>query len=155
PALPRFGLRALLDLFQTGISVADPISRLIDLRWIHWNRARNFFASRHELAFIFHRFGAFDGKFPMMPEFVESVIHGLGLGRANPAATHGVIKHPVTILPGALVLAVRDIMQHRSIPISSFKGPAHDRPKIPRNGCAIDDRTNRRHPDFTLGISVA
>ena len=46
-ALPRFGLRSLLDLLQTGISVADPIPRLIDLRWINWNRARNFFASRY------------------------------------------------------------------------------------------------------------
>ncbi|HEY5767129.1 MAG TPA: patatin-like phospholipase family protein [Candidatus Udaeobacter sp.] len=46
-ALPRFGLRSLLDLLQTWISIAYPISRLIDLRWINWNRARNFFASRH------------------------------------------------------------------------------------------------------------
>jgi hypothetical protein len=45
--LPRFGLRSLLDLFETRISVADPITRLIDLRWIYGNRARNFFASRH------------------------------------------------------------------------------------------------------------
>src|SRR5262245_25460664 len=39
-ALPRFRLRSLFDLFQTGIGVADPISCLIDLRWIHWNRSR-------------------------------------------------------------------------------------------------------------------
>src|SRR5436305_10598760 len=88
--LPGFGLCSLLDLLQTGIGVADPTPRLIDLRWIHWNRARNFFASRHQFAFIFHRFGAPDGKSPVMAEFVESVVHGLGFGRANPAATHGV-----------------------------------------------------------------
>ena len=91
----------------------------------------------------------------MTPEFVESVIHGLGLGRANPAATHGVIKHPVAILPGPLALAVRAIVQDRSVPIFAFKRPAHDRPKIPRNGCAIDERTDRRDPDFSVRISVA
>jgi hypothetical protein len=92
----------------------------------------------------------------MMPEFVESVIHGLGLGRANPAATHGVIKHPVTILPRGAVLAVRDSQcsteAFRYLP---SKGPPMDRPKIPRNGCTIDDRTDRRDPDFPVRISVA
>src|SRR6266481_3199600 len=91
----------------------------------------------------------------MMPELVESVIHGLAFGRANTAATHGVIKHPVAILPRPLVLAVRDIVEHRSVPIFAFKRPAHDRPKIPRKGCTIDDRTNRRDPNFPVRISVA
>src|SRR5262249_32379561 len=66
--LPPLGLGSLLDLLQTGISVADPIPCLIDLRWIDGNSARNFFASRNERSFIFHWLGAFDGKLPMMPE---------------------------------------------------------------------------------------
>src|SRR2546423_4867131 len=119
-ALPALGLGSLLDLLQTGIGVADPVPCLTDLRWIHGNSAGNFFASRHERAFIFHRFRAFDRKFPMMPELEESVIHGLGFGSANAATTHGIIKHPVAILPRALVLAIGHIMQHRSIPIFSF-----------------------------------
>jgi hypothetical protein len=48
----------------------------------------------------------------MMPELEQSVIHGLGFGRANATATHGVIKHPVAILPWALVLTVGDVVQH-------------------------------------------
>src|SRR5437870_3936181 len=86
--LPSLGLGSLLDLLQTGISVADPVPCLTDLRWIHRNSAGNFFASRHEGAFIFHRFCAFDAKFPMMPEFEESVIHGLGFRWADATATH-------------------------------------------------------------------
>src|SRR5436190_20571088 len=46
-ASPFRSLCALLDLFQTWIAIADPIPRLIDLCRINWNRARNFFASRH------------------------------------------------------------------------------------------------------------
>src|SRR5262249_23287597 len=154
-ALPRFGLRSLFDLFQAGISVADPIPRLIDLGWIHWNRAGNFFASRYQAAFILHRFAALDGKLPMMPEFVESVVHGLSFGPANPATTHGVIKHPVTILPRSVVLVVRDVVQHRSIAIFAFKGSTHDRPEVPWNRCAIDNRTDRCHPHCSVWISVA
>src|SRR5215471_21718883 len=78
--LPSLGLRALLDLLQTGIRIADPVPRLGDLRRIHRNSTRNFFAPRDERAFIFHRFCALDWKFPMMPEFVESVKHGLRFG---------------------------------------------------------------------------
>src|SRR6266446_809119 len=145
-ALPALGLRALLDLLQTGIRIADPVSGLVDLRRIHRNSAGNFFASRHERAFIFHRFRAFDRKLPMMPELEESVIHGLGFGSTNATATHGIIKHPVAILPRPLVLAVGDVVQHRSIPIFPFEWSTHDRPEISWKGCAIDNRTDRRYP---------
>ena len=91
----------------------------------------------------------------MMSEFEESIIHGFGFGWANATATHGVIEHPVAILPRAVVLAVGDIVQHRSVPIFAFKWSAHDRPEIARKGGAIDDRINRRDPDFTMRISVA
>src|SRR5207244_5302198 len=90
-----------------------------------------------------------------MPEFVESVIHGLAFSRANPAATHGVIKHPVAILPRSLVLVISYIVQHRSVPIFAFKRPAHNGPKIPWNGRAMDPRTDRRDAHFPVRIRVA
>ena len=61
--LPRFGLCSLLDLFQTGIGVADPIPRLIDLRWVHRDRARNFFPSRYQRPSYFTGLARLTGNF--------------------------------------------------------------------------------------------
>src|SRR5207249_8509452 len=115
-ALPRtlsriLGVRSLLDLVETGISVADPIACIVDLLRIHWNRAGNFFPSRHERTLILHWFGAFDREFPMMPKSVERVEHGLRFSAADPTATHGVVEHAIAILPRPVVFAVRDVMQ--------------------------------------------
>src|SRR5262249_60208599 len=106
-------------------------------------------------AFIFHRFTAFDWKLPMMPELVERVIHGLGLGGAHAAATHRVVKHAIAILPWPLARAIGDVVQHRSVAIFAFKRSTHDRPEVARNRCAIYERTDRRDPDFSTRISVA
>src|SRR5438034_11028537 len=116
-----FGVRSLLNLVETRISVADPIACIVDLLRIHWNRPRNFFPSRHESALVLHRFGAFDLEFPMMPKPEERVKHGLRFDAADPTATHGVVEHAIAILPCPVVFAVSDIMQYRSVPISSFE----------------------------------
>src|SRR6266436_6914355 len=109
-ASPRFGVGSLLDLFESRISVADPFACFVDLSWVYRYGARNFLAPRHQLAFILHRLGAFDRKFPMMPEPEERVKHGLGFRRAHAAATHGVVEHAVAILPWPVVFAVGDVV---------------------------------------------
>src|SRR5436190_5344002 len=149
-----FGVRSLLNLVETRISVADPIACIVDLLRIHWYRARNFFPSRHESALIFYRFGAFDREFPMMPKPVERVKHGLRFSAAHTAATHGIVEHAIAILPWPLLFAVSDVMQYRSVPISSFEWSAHDRPQITRNGRAIDNRSDRGDPDKALRIGI-
>src|SRR5207245_9733649 len=101
------------------------------------NGARNFFASRHQRALVLHWFAALYWKLPVMPEFVECVIDGLGFDCADAAATHGVIEHAVTIPRWPVVFFVRDVVQHGSVPIFSFERSAHDRPEISRDGCAI------------------
>src|SRR4029077_15268081 len=158
-ALPRtmsriLGVRSLLNLVETRISVADPIAGIVDLSRVPWNRARNFFPSRHESALVLHRFGAFDREFPMMPKSVERVKHGLRFSAAHTAATHGVVEHAIAILPRPIVFAVSDVMQYRSVPIFSLKRSAHDRPQITRNGRAIDDRSDRGDPDKALRIGI-
>src|SRR6266849_2694720 len=105
-----FSVRSLLDLFERGISVADPIARFVDLLWIYRNRSRNLLPSCYQLTLILHWFRAFDRKFPMTPEFVERVIHGLCFTDAHAAATHGVVEHAVTIPPWPLVFPVRDVV---------------------------------------------
>src|SRR5262249_35080414 len=129
-ASPPFGVRSLLNLLESGISVADPVARLVDLSRIHWNRARNFFPSRHECALVLHRLRTSDREFPMMPKPVERVKHGLGFNRTHAAATHCVVEHPVAILPWALVFPVSDIVQYRSVPVFPFKRSTHDRPEV-------------------------
>ena len=89
-----------------------------------------------------------------MPEFVERVKHGLSFNSAHPAAPHGEVEHAVAILPGALLVPVRDIVQHRGIPVSSFERPAHDRPEVAWNRCAIDDRSNRSDPCVAIRICI-
>src|SRR4029077_18337875 len=84
---PRFGVGSLLDLFETGISVADPVACFVDLSRIHRNGARNFFASRHQRALILHGFAAFDWELPVMREFENRVEHGLSLNDVDAAAT--------------------------------------------------------------------
>src|SRR5205807_6379157 len=106
---PRFGIRSLLDLLETRIGVTDPIACFGDLLWIHRDGARDFFTSRYEGALILHRFAAFDRKFPMTPEFIERVIHGLCFTDAHAAATHRVVEHAVTIPRWPVVFPVRDI----------------------------------------------
>src|SRR5438128_784360 len=96
---PRFGVGPLLDLLETGVGAANPIAGLLDFSRIHRNGARNFFGSCYQHAFILHWFRALDWEFPMMPEFVEGVIHGLGLDGIHAAATHRVVEHAVAILP--------------------------------------------------------
>src|SRR5438105_5197614 len=140
-----FGVRSLLDLVGTRISVADPIACIVDLSRIHWNRAGNLFPSRHQTALVLHWLGASDREFPMMPKSVERVKHGLRFSAAHTAATHGVVEHAIAILPRPVVFAVSDIMQYRSVPIFSLKRSAHNRPQIARNGRAIDHRSNRVH----------
>src|SRR5206468_12744630 len=74
---PRFRARSLLDLLETRIGILNPIARLVDFSWIHWNRARNRLGSRDQLPVKLDRFRAFDRKLPVMPESVERVKHGL------------------------------------------------------------------------------
>src|SRR6266480_5695123 len=105
-----FGVGSLLDLLETRIGVADPVARFGNLLRIHWNRARNFFASRHKSALVLNWLRASDWKFPVMPKFVERVKHRLGFHDANPAAPHRIVEHPVAILPWPLMVAVRNIM---------------------------------------------
>src|SRR5215472_6486275 len=90
----------------------------------------------------------------MMPELKESVIHGLGLYRVHPAATHGVVKHPVAILPWPIVLFICDVVQHCSVSILTFERPAHDRPEIAWKRRSVGNRARRRHPDLAFRISV-
>src|SRR6476660_3328988 len=134
---PSFGVRSLLDLLETGISVADPIARFVDLLWIYRDRSRNLLPSCYQFTLILHGFAAFDRKLPVMSEFVERVIHGFRFSRADAAATHRVVEHAVTIPPWPVVFFVRDVVQHGSIPIFSFERAAHDGPEIARDGCAI------------------
>ena len=90
----------------------------------------------------------------MAPETVERVIHRPGFDRADAAATHRIIKHPVAIRPRPIVLFVGDVVEHGTVAIFSFEGSAHDRPERARNGCAIDDRSGRRDPNRALRIGV-
>src|ERR671931_338214 len=59
-ASPRFRARSLFDLIETWVGGANPITCLIDLSWIHRNRARNRLwnrlSSSDQLSFILHRF---------------------------------------------------------------------------------------------------
>src|SRR6267378_3968385 len=155
---PRFRVRSLLNLFKSRIGILNPITRLVDLSRIHRNRARNrlgnLLSSSYHLSFILHWFRAFDRKLPVMSESVERVKHGLSFNSADPAAPHGEVEHTVAILPGALLVPVCDIVQHRGIPISSFERPAHNRPKITRNGCTIDNRSNRSDPRVAIRIYI-
>ena len=145
-ASPRFCVRSLLDLLKTRIGILNPIACFVDFSRIDWDRARNRLGSRHQLSVKLHRFRAFDWKFPVMPESVERVKHGLGFNGAHPAATHGVVEHAVAILPWPLLVPVRDIVQHGSISIFSFEWPAHERPEVARNGRPIDNRSDRERP---------
>src|SRR5437762_3279717 len=154
PVSPRFGVGPLLDLLETWCGILNPITRFVDLSRIHWNCARNRLGACHQLPFKLDRFRAFDWKLPMMPEFVERVKHRLSFNSAHAAAPHGEIKHAVAILPGALLVAVRDIVQHRGIPISSFEWPPHDRPEVAWNGCTIDNRSNRSDPEVAIRIRI-
>src|SRR6266567_1532970 len=126
---PRFGVSSLIDLVETWIGAANPIAGFVDFSRIHRDGAWNLLASCYHLTFKFHRFPAFDWKFPMVPESVERIIHGLGFDRAHTAATHRIVKHAVAILPRTVVLPVSDVVQHGSVPIFPFKWPAHDRPE--------------------------
>ena len=150
----RLSVRALFDLLETGVSVADPIACFVDLLWIYRDRSRNLLPSCYQFTLILHRFAAFDWKLPVMPEFVERVIHRLGFAGADAAATHGVVEHAVAIPPWPVVFGVRDVVQHGRIPIFSFERSAHDRPEVPRDGGAIDNRSDRGDPDFALWIGV-
>src|SRR5439155_17989827 len=107
---PPFGVRSLLNLLETRISVADPIACFVDLLWIYRDRSRNLLPSCYQFTLILHWFAAFDWKLPVMPEFVQCVIHGLGFSRADAAATHGVVEHAVTIPPWPLVFSVSDVV---------------------------------------------
>ena len=109
-ASPRFRVRSLLDLFKARIGILNPIARLVNFSRIDWDRARDRLGSRYQLPFILHRFRAFDWKFPVVSELIECVKHGLSFSGAHPAATHGVVEHPVTILPRAVVFAVGDVV---------------------------------------------
>src|SRR5947208_7978601 len=106
----RFGVRALFDLLEPVVSVADPIACFVDLLWIYRDRSRNLLPSCYQFTLILHRFAAFDWKLPVMPEFVERIIHGLGFADADAAAAHGVVEHAVTIPPWPLVFGVSNVV---------------------------------------------
>ena len=91
----------------------------------------------HFFAGTFHRLRLLDGVRPVPAEFVERVINGAGLDRADAAAAHGAVKHEVALLPGSVALIVGDIVQDGSVAISPFERAAHDRPERLRNGGAI------------------
>src|SRR2546423_1845841 len=95
--------------------------------------------SRVSLGLVLHRLRAFDRKFPMTPKPVERIKHGLCLSGADAAATHGVVEHAVAILPWSFVFSICDIMQYGSVPVFSFKRPAHDGPEVSRYRCAVDN----------------
>src|SRR5436305_8231407 len=153
-ASPRIRSRSLLDFLETRNGILNPIARLIDFSGIHWNRARNRLGSRDQLPVKLDRFRTFDRKLPVMPESVERVKHGLCFSGAHPAAAHGVVEHAVAILPRPFLVPVRDIVQHGGVPISSFERSAHERPEVPRNGRAIDNRPDRSDPDVALRIGI-
>src|SRR6266496_366835 len=131
-----FGLGSLLDLFQAWLGATNPIPRVIDLVNAHRDGSRN--SSCYRLAFELHWLPAFDREFPVIPESIQGVIHGLGFHCAHATATHRVVKHAVAIPPRPIALPVSDIVQHGSVPIFPFEWSAHDRPEVTRNGRAID-----------------
>src|SRR5207248_6983631 len=47
-----FGVRPLLDLLESGISIVDPFACFVDLSRIHWDRAPNLLGSRDHLPFL-------------------------------------------------------------------------------------------------------
>src|SRR5882724_5592925 len=124
-----FGLGTLLDLFQRRIGATNPIACFVDL--VRRDCSRN--SSGYHRPADFYRFPAFDRKFPVISEPIQGVIHGLGFNGANAAASHGVVKHPVAILPRPIVLLISNIVQHGSLPIFSFKRSAHYRPERARD----------------------
>src|SRR5947209_8321104 len=78
----------------------------------------------------------------------------LDIRNHHAAATHRVVEHAVAILPWPVVLPVRDIVQHGGVPIFSFERSAHDRPEVARDGCPIDNRSDRGNPDKALWIGI-
>jgi hypothetical protein len=143
---------SLLDLFQTRFGPANPISCFIELVRVHWHGSRN--GSCHRRSADLHCSCAFDRKFPVISESIQSVIDRLSLDTADATATHGVVEHAVAILPRPVLLPVCDIVQHGGIPIFSLERSAHDRPEITRDGCPIDFRSGRRDPHLTVRIGV-
>src|SRR5205814_6020265 len=133
PDFATVGIRSLLDLLHAWLGPANPIARIIELVLIYRDRPRNFFPSCHHRPLELHWFRAFDREFPMMPETVERIKHRLRFHRTYATAAHCVVKHPVAILPWAIVLVISSIVQHRSVPIFSFKRPAHYRPERARD----------------------
>src|SRR6266699_6888417 len=114
-----FGIGSLLDLLQAWLGAANPIARIIDLVLVHRDRSRN--CSCHHRPADLHGFRAFDREFPMMPETIEGVIYRLRFHHADTTATHRVVKHPVAILPWAIVLLISNVVQYGGIPIFSFE----------------------------------
>src|SRR5260370_34864613 len=70
-------------------------------------------------------FRSFDRELPMMPETAERIKHRLRFHSAHPTAAHRVVKHPVAILPWAIVLLIGHVVQHGGVPIFPFKRSAH------------------------------
>src|SRR2546430_13077622 len=56
--------------------------------------------------------------------------------------------------PRSTLFPYTTLFRSRSIAIFSFERSAHDRPEIARDGCAIDNRSDRRHPDKSLRIGI-
>src|SRR6266699_1847360 len=122
---PRFGLSSLLDLLQAWLCATNPIARLIHVILVHRDRPRNFLPSRNHPPLELHRFSAFDRELPMMPETVKCIKHRLRFHSTYATAAHRVVKHPIAVLPRALVLLIGNVVQNGSVPIFSFKWSAH------------------------------
>src|SRR4029079_13351845 len=84
-----FGLR--FDLFEAGIVLPDPLFNGVDLRRIH-RGCSSFFRLLFE--------------FPMPPMAIKGVIDCLCFDRTNATATHGIVEHPIHLLPRSGLLLV-------------------------------------------------
>src|SRR5438105_1906968 len=108
------------DLCQRWADVFDPVARCGNvLLLIHGDSARRGLV-------LFRRWSWNEVQpFPMPAMTIQSIIHGLGFGRAHSTATHRIVKHAIAFLPRPRLLVVSDIVKNRGVAIFSVKRPAH------------------------------
>jgi hypothetical protein len=142
-------LEAIFDLLQAWIICFDPsgdLGGLLQPPGLHQGR-RGESAPRQDP-------GDLISKSPSGTKVIDRVIHDLGLGFPDSAASHRIVKHAVHLLPSGCFLVAGHIMKDGGIPIAALKRGADHRPKNPRNGSAVNNPSRRGEPSFSLRIDV-
>src|SRR2546421_10544332 len=96
-----FGVRALVDLLEIWIGIADPIAGRVDIALVHR------LGPRDNLVAHFYWLGP--PRLSMTTQFVKPIIHCFPFYPALPPPNHPVLKNPAAKLPRPAPFFIVDI----------------------------------------------